>query len=102
MQKYFRCSIAECGLKRIMRKSRLQQQRQIVMAVDRGTGIVFAIHLKGGQTQTVGTATLRMADVPEVVRLVTERLRIEDQLLAAESAARKSKKEAAKRWVHCI
>jgi hypothetical protein len=34
-----------------------------------------------------------MADVSEVVRLLGERLRFEDQLLAAESAARKSKKE---------
>jgi hypothetical protein len=89
-----------------MRKSRLQQQQQIVMAVDRSTGIVdlsvFAKPLRGGRTQTVGSATLRMADVPEVVRLLTERLRIEDQLLAAESATRKSKKKAAKRWVHCI
>jgi hypothetical protein len=89
-----------------MRKSRLQQQQQIVMAVDRDTGIVdlsvFAKPLQGGRTQTVGSATLRMADVPEVVRLLTERLRIEDQLLAAESATRKSKKKAAKRWVHCI
>jgi hypothetical protein len=76
------------------------------MAVDRSTGIVdlsvFATPVKGHRTQTVGTATPRMADVPEVVRLLTERLRIEDQLLAAESAARKSKKKAAKRWVHCI
>src|ERR1700730_3709080 len=35
------------------------QQRQIVMAVDRDTGIldlsVFAIPLKGGQTQTIGS-----------------------------------------------
>jgi hypothetical protein len=76
------------------------------MAVDRNTGIVdlsvFAKPLQGGRTQTVGSATLRMADVPEVIRLLTERLRFEDQLLAAESATRKSKKKAAKRWVHCI
>jgi hypothetical protein len=76
-----------------MRKTGLQQ-RQIVMAVDRSTGIVdlsvFAAPLKGHRT-------------PEVVRLLTERLRIEDQLLAAESAARRSKKlKAAKRWVHGI
>jgi hypothetical protein len=52
-----------------MRKTGLQQ-RQIVMAVDRSTGIVdlsvFAFPCKGHRTQTVGTATLRMADVPEV------------------------------------
>jgi hypothetical protein len=78
-----------------MRKTRLQQ-RKIVMAVDRDTGTidlsVFVIPSKGHRTQTVGTATLRMADVPEVVRLLSEQLRIEDQLVEAESAARRSKK----------
>jgi hypothetical protein len=89
-----------------MRKGRLQQ-RQIVIAVDRDSGTldlsVFALPLKGNRTQTVGTATLRMADVPEVLRLLTERLRFEDQLVEAESVARKSKKlKARKRWVHCL
>jgi hypothetical protein len=90
-----------------MRKSRLQQQQQIVIAVDRDTGTldlsVFALLLKGNRTQTVGTATLRMADVPEVVRLLSERLRFEDLLLAGESAARRSKRlKARKPWVHCL
>jgi hypothetical protein len=91
-----------------MRKTRLRQQQQIVIAVDRDTGAldlsVFAKPLQGNRTQTVGTATLRMADVPEVVRMLTERLRFENLLLTAESAARKSKKLKArrKRWVHCI
>jgi hypothetical protein len=89
-----------------MRKTRLQQ-RQIVMAVDRDTRTVdlsvFAKPLQGGRTQTLGSARLRMADVPEVVRLLMERLQIEDQLLAAESPARKSKRlKARKRWIHCI
>jgi hypothetical protein len=89
-----------------MRKTRLQQQ-QIVLAVDRDTGTidlsVFVIPCKGYRTQTVGTATLRMADVPEVVRLLSEQLRIEDQLVEAESVARRSTKlKARKRWVHCI
>jgi hypothetical protein len=47
------------------------------MAVDRDTGVldlsVFAVPLRGNRTRTVGTATLRMADVPEVLRLLTER-----------------------------
>jgi hypothetical protein len=45
-----------------------------------------------------------MADVPEVVRLLSEQLRIEDQLLAAESAARRSKKLKArrKRRIHSV
>jgi hypothetical protein len=89
-----------------MRKSRLQQ-RQIVMAVDRDTGTidlsVFALPSKGHRTKTVGTATLRMVDVPEVVRLLTERLQFEDLLLAGESAARRSKRlKARKPWVHCL
>jgi hypothetical protein len=89
-----------------MRKTRLQRQ-QIVLAIDRDTGTidlsVFVIPSKGHRTQTVGTATLRMADVPEVVRLLSEQLRIEDQLVEAESAGKRSKKlKARKRWVHCI
>jgi hypothetical protein len=81
-----------------MRKTGLQQ-RQIVMAVDRSTGIVdlsvFAKPLQGGRTQTVGTASLRMADVPEAVRLVTEGLRGEELLIEAETTAKKSKKRKA-------
>ena len=81
-----------------MRKTRLQQQ-QIVMAVDRSTGIVdlsvFALPCKGHRTQTVGTATLRMADVPEVVRLLTEGLRGEELLIEAETTAKKLKKRKA-------
>ena len=88
-----------------MRKTGLRQ-RQIVMAVDRDSGTldlsVFALPLKGNRTQTVGTATLRMADVPEVLRLLAERLQFEELLIEAENTARKSKKKAAKRWVHCI
>src|ERR1700738_3978357 len=99
--------MAVSRLERIMRKTR-SHLRQIVIAVDRSTGIVdlsvFALPCKGHRAQTVGTATLKMADVPEVVRLLTERLRFENLLLAAESAARKSKKLKArrKRWVHCL
>jgi hypothetical protein len=81
-----------------MRKTRLQQ-RQIVMAVDRSTGIldisVFAKPLHGGRTQTVGTASFRMADVPEAVRLLTEGLRGEELLIEAETTAKKSKKRKA-------
>ena len=67
-------------------------EREIIMSVDRDAGVVdlrvFATQHK--RAEVVGTATLRMADVPEVVRLLTERLRFEDQLVAAESATRKS------------
>ena len=79
-----------------MRKTRLQQQ-QIVMSVDRSTGIVdlsvFALPCKGHRTQTVGTATLRMADVPEVVRLLTEGLRGEELLIEAETTAKSRRNE---------
>ena len=105
MHKHFR-KYGCFWLERIVRKTTLQQQ-QIVLAVDRDTGTidlsVFVIPSKGYRTQTVGTATLRMADVPEVIRLLNERLRFEDQLLAAESAARKSKRlKARKPWVHSV
>ena len=80
-----------------MSKGRLQ--RQIVIAVDRDSATidlsVFALPLKGNRTQTVGTATLRMADVPEVLRLLTERLQFEELLIEAEANARKSKRRKA-------
>ena len=72
------------------------------MSVDRDAGVldlrVFATQHK--RAEVVGTATLRMADVSEVVRLLSES---EDLLLAGESAARKSKRlKARKPWVHCL
>jgi hypothetical protein len=75
------------------------------MSVDRDAGVldlrIFATQHK--RAEVVGTATLRMADVSEVVRLLSERLRFEDLLLAGESAARKSKRlKARKPWVHCL
>ena len=65
---------------------------------------VFAAQHEGpSSAEVVGTATLRMADVSEVVRLLSERLRFEDLLLAGESVARKSKRlKARKPWVHCL
>jgi hypothetical protein len=64
-------------------------ETEIVMSVDRDAGVVdlrvFATQHK--RAEVVGTATLRMADVSEVVRLLSERLRFEDLLLAGESAA---------------
>jgi hypothetical protein len=80
-------------------------ETEIVISVDRDAGVldlrVFATRHK--RAEVVGTATLRMADVSEVVRLLSERLHIEDQLLAAESPARKSKRlRARKPWVYCI
>ena len=80
-------------------------EREIIMSVDRDAGVldlrIFANQHK--RAEVVGTATLRMADVSEVVQLLSERLRFEDLLLAGESAARRSKRlKARKPWVHCL
>jgi hypothetical protein len=79
-----------------MSKRLPQREIEIDMAVGRDTGVldlcVYAHHPKGRRPQVVGTATLRMEDLRDVVPMLTERLRIEDQLVKAESAARRSKK----------
>jgi hypothetical protein len=80
-------------------------ETEIVMSVDRDAGVldlrIFATQHK--RAEVVGTATLRMADVSEVVRLLSERLRFEDFMLAGESAARKSRRlRARKPWIHCL
>ena len=70
-----------------------QRKSEIVMMVDRDTGVldlrVFATHCKRGRAQIVGTATLRMEDLREVAPMLTKRLQIEDQLVKAEAIARK-------------
>jgi hypothetical protein len=88
-----------------MSKAFPKTETEIVTRVDRDAGVldlrIFATQHK--RAEIVGTATLRMADVPEVLRLLRERLRFEDLLLAGESAARKSKRlKARKPWVHCL
>jgi hypothetical protein len=80
-------------------------ETEIVISVGRDAGVldlrVFATQHK--RAEVVGTATLRMADVSEVVRLLSERLRFEDLLLAGESAVRRSKRlKAIKPGVHCL
>jgi hypothetical protein len=82
-------------------------ETEIVMSVDRDAGVldlrVFATQHKRARAEVVGTATLRMQDLRDVVKMLTERLHVEDQLLAAESPARKSKRlKARKPWVHCL
>jgi hypothetical protein len=76
-----------------------QREVETVMRVDRDAGAidlrVYAHHSKRRPAQLVGTATLRMEDLREVVPMLTERLRIEDRLVKAEAAARKSKKRKA-------
>ena len=79
-----------------MSKRLPQREIEIVIKVDRDTGVldlrVYAHHPKRRRPQVVGTATLRMEDLRDVVPMLTERLRIEDQLVKAESATRRSKK----------
>jgi hypothetical protein len=81
-----------------MHKRLPKREIEIVMSVDRNTGVldlrVFATRPKR-RAQIVGTATLRMQDLRDVVPLLTERLQIEDQLVKVESAARRSRKRKA-------
>jgi hypothetical protein len=81
--------------------SRLVPQDEIetVMAFDRDAGVldlrVYAQHCKRRRAQLVGTATLRMEDMREVLPLLTEQLRFEDLCIEAEATAKKSKKRTA-------
>jgi hypothetical protein len=79
-----------------MPKPVTQHEIEIVTAVDREAGIldlrVYAHHSKRRPAQLVGTATLRMEDLREVLPLLTERLRFEDLCIEAETVARKSKR----------
>ncbi len=72
-----------------------QRELEIVIAVDRDAGVldlrVYAHHPKK-RAQAVGTATLRMEDLREVLPMMTEQLRFEDLLIEAKAAAGKSKK----------
>ena len=61
-----------------MPKHSFGTETEIVMSVDRDAGVVdlrvFATQHKRA-AEVVGTATLRMADLSEVVRMLTEKLR---------------------------
>jgi hypothetical protein len=78
--------------------SRLVPQREIEIAMthDRDAGVLdlrlYAQHCKRRRAQLVGTATLRMEDMREVLPLLTEQLRFEDLCIEAEIAAKKSEK----------
>jgi len=76
-----------------------QRETEIVMAVDRDTSVldlrVYAHHPRGRRALQVGTATLRMQDLRQVLPMLTEQLRFDDQLVKAEVVARKSKKRKA-------
>ena len=71
-----------------------QHESEIFMMVDRETGVldlrVFATHRKSGRGQIVGTATLRMEDLRELVPMLIEQLQF-DQLVKAAAIARKKK-----------
>jgi hypothetical protein len=81
-----------------MPKPMRQREIEVVMAVDRDTDVLdlrVYVHHPKKRAQAVGTATLRMEDLRGVLPMLTERLRIEDLLIEAEAAARKSKKRKA-------
>jgi hypothetical protein len=66
------------------------------MMVDRSTRVldlrVFATP-KRRRTKQVGTATLRLEDLREVLPMMTERLRFEDLLIEAETTAKSRRNE---------
>jgi hypothetical protein len=66
------------------------------MMVDRRTRVldlrVFATP-KRRRTKQVGTATLRLEDLREVLPMMTERLRFEDLLIEAETTAKSRRNE---------
>jgi ribosomal protein L20 len=77
-------------------------ETEIVMSVDRDAGVldlrIFATQHK--RAEVVGTATLRMADVSEVVRLCEHEI-LEPKPFAQH--ARKSRRlRARKLWIHCL
>jgi hypothetical protein len=79
-----------------------QRENEIVMSVDRDAGVidlsVYAHHSKKRHTELVGSAKLRMADLPQVLRLLTERLRIEDRAVKAGRVAKSWKRKAKIAW----
>jgi hypothetical protein len=83
------------------------QEIETVIAFDRDTGVldlrVYAHHSKRRPAQLVGTATLRMEDMREVLPLLTEQLRFEDLCIEAEIAAKKSeKRRTARFWAYRV
>jgi hypothetical protein len=104
----FRCTkiilVNEMGdglllLESIMSRLVPQHEIETVMAFDRDAGVldlrVYAQHSKRRRAQLVGTATLRLEDLREVLPLLTESLRFEDLCIEAETVARASKKRKA-------
>ena len=53
---------------------------------------MFAAPSRRVEPEVVGTATLRMQDLRDVVALLSERLQFQDQLDAGQAAARKTRK----------
>jgi hypothetical protein len=82
-----------------MPKPLTQREIEIVMSVDRDIGVldlrVYAHHPKRRRAQQVGTATLRMEDLRELLPMMTEQLRFEDLLIEAKATAGKPKKRKA-------
>jgi hypothetical protein len=67
-----------------------KQETEIVMTTDFTTGMidlrVFATHPKRPRPEIVGTASLRVQDLADVVPLLNERLLAEDYIRAAQAA----------------
>jgi hypothetical protein len=81
--------------------SHAQGEREIVVQTDWDKHVleltVFAAQGKKRPHKVVGSAHLEMRDLPDVVRLLTERLRGEEQLAKiADAARRRSKKRVRK------
>ena len=79
-----------------MYKTVLKRQPAIVAVVDHDTDVldlrVFFAPSRRAESEVVGTATLRMQDLRDVVALLSERLQFQDQLDVAQAAARKTRK----------
>jgi hypothetical protein len=79
-----------------MGKTVSKRQPAIVAVVDHDTDVldlrVFSAPSRNVEPEVVGTATLRMQDLRDVVAILSERLQFQDLMDAGQAAARKGKK----------
>ena len=79
-----------------MGKTVSKRQPAIVMAVDRDARLldlrVFAALNEQVEPEVVGNATLRLQDLLDVLALLSEGLRFQDQIDAGQAAARRARK----------
>jgi hypothetical protein len=80
-----------------MRKTTSKPEAQIVMVVDQNARLldlrVFSAPNRNVEPEVVGTATLRLQDLRNVVAMLSKRLQFQDQLDAAQAAARSGRKK---------